>query len=64
MVNLHLKKCILKVINNQIRSSNPKCVKQTLERLIKAGYSENKAKEKIAAVLLEEIYFGGYRHWL
>lgn len=57
MVNMHLKRNILEVVNNQINMNNPKITKETFERLTKAGYSEKKAKEMIGAVLVEEFYY-------
>ncbi|SDF02278.1 hypothetical protein [Sporomusa acidovorans] len=56
MTNQHLKMTILEAVNNQLRENNPPITKMTLERLKKLGYTEKIAKEKIAAILLEEIY--------
>ncbi|MGI1691037.1 hypothetical protein ABCY77_06675 [Thermoanaerobacter uzonensis] len=56
MANENLKRIILEVVNNQIRDNNPPITKVTLERLKKSGYTEQQAKEKIAAILIEEIY--------
>lgn len=56
MVNLRLKKYVLEVLENQLKADNPKEVSNTLNRLIELGYEEKIAKEKIAAVLLVEIY--------
>ncbi|EGD50991.1 hypothetical protein TheetDRAFT_2179 [Thermoanaerobacter ethanolicus JW 200] len=56
MANQNLKRIILEVVNNQIRDNNPPITKVTLERLKKSGYTEQQAKEKIAAILIEEIY--------
>lgn len=56
MTNQHLKMTILETVNNQLRENNPPITKMTLERLKKLGYTEEIAKEKIAAILLEEIY--------
>lgn len=57
MANYRLKRDILEVVDNQIRDNDPKCTKETLEKLISMGYIEEKAKEMIAAVLLEELYY-------
>jgi Holliday junction resolvasome RuvABC DNA-binding subunit len=56
MVNNRLKSNILETIDNQLRMNNPKCTKKTLDRLINLGYSEEQSKEKIGAVLIEEMY--------
>lgn len=56
LANQNLKRIILEVVNNQIRDNNPPITKVTLERLKKSGYTEQQAKEKIAAILIEEIY--------
>lgn len=56
MTNTYLKETILEVVDNQLKLNEPKCTSQTFERLKCEGFSKNKAKEMIAAVLLEEIY--------
>ncbi|MBZ9606310.1 SEC-C domain-containing protein [Clostridium estertheticum] len=56
MVNYKLKGCILETIDNQMRDNDPKCTNEVFEKLISVGYTENKAKEIIAAVLIEEMY--------
>ncbi|CQR73835.1 hypothetical protein SOV_33350 [Sporomusa ovata DSM 2662] len=56
MTNQNLKRTILATVDNQIRENNPPITRTTLERLKKLGYTEKIAKEKIAAVLIEEIY--------
>ena len=56
MENNMLKNQILKVLENQIKMKQPKCVNITLKRLVSEGCSEKDAKEMIAAILLEEIY--------
>lgn len=50
------KKAIMAVVEEQLRTNNPKEVRLTLRRLTEEGYTEEEAKEKIAAVLVEEIY--------
>ena len=57
MSNKYLRKSLLQVINNQIINNDPPCTKQTFERLVKAGYSKNRAKEMIAAVLIDEMFY-------
>lgn len=54
--NPHLKSLIIEVVENQIRDNNPPAANITLKRLIAKGYSEQQAKEKIAAVALMHIY--------
>lgn len=56
MVNQNLKRYILETVDNQLRDNNPQITKITLERLKKLGYTEQNAKEKIGAILVEEIY--------
>ena len=45
------------VVENQIKNGTPKETKITLDRLKQLGYARHEAIHKIAAVLLEEIYF-------
>ncbi|MFA9465632.1 MAG: SEC-C metal-binding domain-containing protein [Velocimicrobium sp.] len=56
MANLQLKKSILEVVDNQLKDNNPACTKDVYEKLLDAGYSKSEAKDKIAAVVLTEIY--------
>ena len=56
MANQYLKETVLQVLENQLREDNPPITNATYERLLSAGNSEKQAKEKIAAVLLGEIY--------
>jgi hypothetical protein len=56
LANLRLKRMIMEVLGNQIRENNPPITKITLDRLKRSGYTEQAAKEKIAAVLIAEIY--------
>ncbi|WP_235334153.1 hypothetical protein [Pelosinus fermentans] len=51
-----MKKTILQVVDNQLRENNPPITKITFERLQQSGYTTQQAKEKIAAILLEEMY--------
>lgn len=43
--NPRLKKIILQVVFNQLRSNQPPETKETLERLIAEGHSKEKAKK-------------------
>ncbi len=54
--NPHLKAAILEVVENQIRDDNPPETRQTLERLLAAGYSRQQAIEMIGSSLVEEIW--------
>lgn len=54
--NPHLKAAILKVVENQIREGDPPEMRQTLERLLAAGYSLKQAVEMIGSALVEEIW--------
>ena len=54
--NPYLKATLLEVVDNQLNDNNPLETRETLNRLIAAGYSETKAKECIASVILMHIY--------
>ncbi len=54
--NPHLKAAILEVVENQIREGDPPETRQTLERLLAAGYSRKQAIEMIGSALVEEIW--------
>jgi hypothetical protein len=54
--NPHLKVSILKVVENQIRNSDPPETRQTLERLLAAGYSRKQVLEMIGSAVVEEIW--------
>ena len=56
MANMRLRETILAVVDNQLRDNDPPCTRRAYERLQKAGYSRKEVKEKLAAVVLEEIY--------
>jgi uncharacterized protein YecA (UPF0149 family) len=56
MVNNKLKSSILDIVENQLKINEPKCTRETVDRLINLGYSENQTKEMIAAVVVEELY--------
>lgn len=56
MANQSLKKHILEAVNNQIKQNDPPITRVTFERLRESGYTEQQAKEKIGAILIEEIY--------
>ncbi|MFH0954495.1 MAG: hypothetical protein V1777_00105 [Candidatus Micrarchaeota archaeon] len=54
--NLELKKILLDVVSNQLRLKKPKATKEGFDRLVANGDDRKTAKEKIAAVLMEEIF--------
>ena len=54
--NYRLKALIMEVVDNQINDNDPPITAITLKRLKDAGYSTKAAKEKIAAVVAENIY--------
>ena len=54
--NPRLKALILEVVDNQINDNDPPITRKTMERLKAAGYTEKKAKEMIAAVVVSYIY--------
>ncbi len=56
MVNYRLKSLILEVVENQLRDKNPPVTREVYEKLQEAGYSSQEAKEKIGAIVIEEIY--------
>ena len=56
LVNPHLKAAIVEVVENQIRDGDPPETRQTLERLLSAGYSRKQAIEMIGSAVMEEIW--------
>ncbi|QHS23358.1 hypothetical protein GWK91_10515 [Virgibacillus sp. MSP4-1] len=56
MPNEKMRSKLIEVIDNQLSMDEPKCAKVNLDRLINSGYTEQVAKEKIATVLVEEMY--------
>ena len=62
--NPHLKAAILEVVENQIRDDDPPETRQTLERLLAAGYSRQQAIEMIGSALVEEIWAMLHNHKL
>jgi len=51
-----LKDTILEVVSNQLEMNEPPETKETLERLIGEGHSEEKAREMIGAIVSVHIY--------
>ena len=54
--NHRLKALIMGVVDNQINENNPPITAITYKRLMAAGDSSKVAKEKIAAIVAENIY--------
>lgn len=54
--NPHLKAAILEVVENQLRDGDPPETRQTLQRLLAAGYSRKQATEMIGSAVVEEIW--------
>ena len=56
MVNQRLKKTLLEIVENQLRENDPPSTGETFRQLKDKGYSDREAKEKIASVVLGDIY--------
>ena len=56
MTDLEMKREMLKIVNNQLKANDPPCTKDIYENLLSVGYSESEAKDKIGAVVRDEIY--------
>jgi type IV secretory pathway component VirB8 len=54
--NPRLKKLVIEVVEKQMKDNNPPITNITFHRLIADGYTEQAAKEKIAAVVVGHIY--------
>lgn len=54
--NQRLKTAIIEVVEKQMDSNDPPEIRQTFERLISEGYSENEAKELIGNVVVLEVF--------
>lgn len=55
-MNNKLKPKIMEIVNNQLNINEPKCTKETYDRLVGLGFTEEQAKEMIGKVLVEEMY--------
>lgn len=51
-----LNRAILEVVENQVRDLNPPETKETLDRLVDEGYSEEQARKLIGYVVAAEIF--------
>lgn len=54
--NPYLKSAILDVVDNQLQANDPPETRQTFDRLISEGYSEDEAKKLIGCVVTSEIF--------
>jgi len=54
--NPYLKSAILEVVDNQLQANDPPETRQTFDRLISEGYSEEEAKKLIGYVVTSEIF--------
>ena len=55
--DFNLYKHILGVVDKQIEESDPPKAREVYEKLINSGDDENTAKEKIASIIAEEMYY-------
>ena len=46
---------ILEVVENQLRNGDPPETRQTYERLVKSGYSDEEARDLIGCVVVSEL---------
>jgi len=51
-----LNKAVLDVVENQIRQLNPPATKETLDRLLREGHSQEEARRLIGCVVASEIF--------
>jgi len=56
MVNLRLQKAILEAVANQLRVDDSPETKQTFDRLLREGYSEDDTMKLIGRAVATEIY--------
>lgn len=52
----YLKSAILEVVENQLQANDPPETRQTFDRLISEGYSEEDSKKLIGLVVTSEIF--------
>ncbi|MGB5684812.1 MAG: hypothetical protein WBM35_03305, partial [Candidatus Electrothrix sp.] len=56
MAKQHMKVAIIEVIDNQLAANDPPETRQTLDRLLSEGHSEEEAKKLIGCVVVAEIF--------
>ena len=54
--NPYLKAAMLEIVDNQLRENNPPETRQTFERLVAEGCTEEEAKKLIGCAVSTEIY--------
>ena len=54
--NPQLRAAILEVVDTQLRDGTPPETRQTLDRLVRAGYTPEGARQLIAYVVVHEIF--------
>ena len=54
--NQRLKRAILEVVNTQLRENDPPETRQTLERLLHQGFTEQEALKLIGYVVAHEVF--------
>ncbi len=54
--NNRLSAAVIQVVETQIESNDPPEMKQTFERLITEGFSEEVAKELLGTVVIAEVF--------
>jgi hypothetical protein len=55
-MNPRIKQAVLEIVENQLAENDPEITRQTLDRLMKLSYSREEAVEKIATVVVAEIF--------
>ena len=55
--NYRLKALLLEVVDNQMKNNDPPVTNEAFKRLVSEGYSPEKAKERIASVVVEYIFY-------
>jgi len=51
-----LRDTILEIVENQLRENNPPATKETLDRLVTAGYTNEEARRLIGCVVTKEVF--------
>jgi len=54
--NERVRKAILEVVDNQLRDRNPPATKETFDRLVGEGFSQDEARRLIGCVVGSEIF--------
>ncbi len=55
--NPYLQSAILEVVDNQLEGNDPPETRQTYERLLREGHSEDEAKKLIGTVIAAEMFW-------